>query len=37
MIVEIIYTKLSNLGELLKSIYAYFDKIIKKYYKVNID
>ena len=35
---RIIYNKeYYNNNELLKSIYAYFDKIIKRYYKVSID
>ena len=33
----ILHKEYYNNNELLKSIYAYFDKIIKKYYKVNID
>ena len=33
----ILHKKYYNNNELLKSIYTYFDKIIKKYYKVNID
>lgn len=33
----ILHKEYYNNNELLKSIYTYFDKIIKKYYKVNID
>lgn len=33
----ILHKEYYNNNELLKSIYVYFDKIIKKYYKVNID
>jgi len=33
----ILHKEYYNNNELLKSIYAYFDKIIKKHYKVNID
>jgi len=33
----ILHKEYYNNNELLKSIYAYFDKIIKKYYRANID
>ena len=33
----ILHKEYYNNNELLKSIYSYFDKIIKYYYKVNID
>ncbi len=33
----ILHKKYYNNNELLKSIYTYFDKIIKKYYKENVD
>ena len=33
----ILHKEYYNNNELLKSIYIYFDKIIKKYYKINID
>lgn len=33
----ILHKEYYNNNELLKSIYSYFDKIIKRYYKVNID
>lgn len=33
----ILHKEYYNNNELLKSIYAYFDKIIKQYYKANID
>ena len=33
----ILHKEYYNNNELLKSIYVYFDKIIKKYYKTNID
>ena len=33
----VLHKEYYNNNELLKSIYVYFDKIIKKYYKVNID
>ena len=33
----ILHKEYYNNNELLKSIYTYFDKIIKKNYKVNID
>ena len=33
----ILHKEYYNNNELLKSIYAYFDKIIKRYYKVSID
>lgn len=33
----ILHKEYYNNNELLKSIYTYFDKIIKRYYKVNID
>ena len=33
----ILHKEYYNNNELLKSIYTYFDKIIKKYYSVNIN
>ena len=33
----ILHKEYYNNNELLKSIYTYFDKIIKKYYKENVD
>ena len=33
----ILHKEYYNNNELLKSIYAYFDKIIKKHYSVNIE